>query len=43
MSALLLANESNRSGNFASFDVELWQWGAFVALIWSAVDGHRPR
>lgn len=33
MSALLLASESNRSGNFASFDVELWQWAAFVTLI----------
>ncbi|MBX3284847.1 MAG: TerC family protein [Actinobacteria bacterium] len=28
-----MASESSRGGNFASFDVELWQWGAFVALI----------
>ncbi|MEZ5176843.1 MAG: hypothetical protein R2746_00790 [Acidimicrobiales bacterium] len=32
---MLLASESSRGGNFASFDVELWQWGAFVALIGS--------
>ena len=31
MSSLLLAAGS--SGNFASFDVHLWQWAAFLALI----------
>jgi tellurite resistance protein TerC len=33
MTPLLLAAESTGDENFASFDVPLWIWGAFVALV----------
>ena len=32
MTSLLLAAEETKE-NFASFDVPLWAWGAFVALV----------
>jgi tellurite resistance protein TerC len=32
-SAAILATEAPTSQNFASFDVPLWVWGAFVALV----------